>query len=176
MTLDDLAQLHGTDKGSRPARGLSAKHYTDVYEQLLAGRELEPLTVLEIGVNTGASLRMWADYLPAATIIGGDSNPRCRAHAGPRTTILIGAQADPEFLAEAASLGPFDVIVDDGSHHLADNEATLAALLPHLNPAGWYAIEDLPSREGTTAKLAAIRRSAAGHRVDTHPGLAVIHA
>ena len=39
----------------------------------------------------------------------------------------------------------FDVILDDGSHKVDEQLATLAALFPLVRPGGFYVIEDLGS-------------------------------
>jgi predicted O-methyltransferase YrrM len=101
------------------------------------------MTVLEIGVYKGASLRMWRDYFRQGSVVGIDKNPAAEAHADERIRIHVGSQADGEFLdsvAEAA--GPFDLIVDDGAHRFEPQMESLAHLWPHLNPNGIYVIED----------------------------------
>ena len=144
MTLDELAILHGTDKGSGWAHGLSPKGYTGAYEQLLGGKRKRALRVLEIGVGHGGSLRMWAAYLPKGRVIGLDLRARALEHADPpRIEVVIGDQADPEVLAALAGRGPFDVIVDDGCHRTPAQRASFEALWPALKPGGWYAVEDL---------------------------------
>jgi cephalosporin hydroxylase len=143
MTLDELAIRYGTDKGSRPAHGLSGKGYARHYERLLDGRRREPIRLLEIGVWLGASLRMWAAYLPNAEIVGVDRRPTSRRFTTARTRIVIGDQGDPATLAQLAALGPFDVIVDDGAHTTAKHRASFGALFPSLRAGGFYAIEDL---------------------------------
>jgi hypothetical protein len=40
-------------------------------------------------------------------------------------------------------IGPLDLIVDDGSHVNGDQITTFKTLFPHLNPGGYYVIEDL---------------------------------
>ena len=64
LTLDSLAEKHGTDKGSVPVSGLYPKHYTRLYERYFAHLRDEEITLLEIGVQAGASLRMWEEILP----------------------------------------------------------------------------------------------------------------
>lgn len=154
--LDDLARRHRTDKGTAPARGLTAKGYTLTYERLLAERRHEPLRLLEIGVRTGASLRMWEGYLPRAEIVGVDIDPACMAHATERAWVVIGDQADPDLLDDLVATGGFDVIVDDGGHRLDQITASFGRLWPTIRPAGWYAIEDLNSFEGAASKIAAV--------------------
>ena len=64
--LDELAIAFNTDKSTR-THGFT-NHY-QVYFELL--RDL-PLKLLEIGVQSGASLRMWKQYFPKAEIYGLD--------------------------------------------------------------------------------------------------------
>ena len=76
ISLTGLADLYGSDKGT-------IKHnYTHIYEQILrelgvTHRKTHSLRLAEIGVACGASLRMWANHLPAATIEGFDIQPEC---------------------------------------------------------------------------------------------------
>ncbi|MCP4967873.1 MAG: class I SAM-dependent methyltransferase [bacterium] len=101
-------------------------------------------SVLELGVKTGASLRMWREYLPNAEIHGVDLNPYCLRQRGERITIHCASQDDEDRLNEVALIaGGFDLIIDDCSHI---NELTLAShriLWPHLRGGGHYVIEDL---------------------------------
>lgn len=67
MDLRKLAKKHGTDK--------SVHGYCPHYERRFAGWRHKPITLLEIGVDAGASMRMWRDYFPNAKITGVDINP-----------------------------------------------------------------------------------------------------
>lgn len=53
MILDELAISFGTDKSSR------THHFTKHYEVYFEPLRNFPLKILEIGVQSGASLRMW---------------------------------------------------------------------------------------------------------------------
>jgi methyltransferase family protein len=133
-SLDEIALACGTDKAS------DGHGYTRCYEQELGHRRDAPLRLLEIGVLDGASLRAWRRYFPRATVHGIDLDPRCAVHEG----VFIGSQGDPAFLREvAARAGPFDVVIDDGSHLGHDVLASMLALWPHVRPGGCYVIEDL---------------------------------
>ena len=62
----------------------------------------------------------------------------------PRARVFWGDQADPESLrAAAAEAGPFDVVIDDGSHRSDHMLHTFHALFPSLSPGGVYIVEDL---------------------------------
>ena len=149
-SLDGIAARYGTDKGTQHAgrmtrKGrLAPKRYTLSYERFLGPQRLEPLALLEIGIDRGASLRMWEDYLPNARIAGIDMKRRCRKYASERSRVFIGSQTDPAFLESVATeVGPFDVIVDDGGHTMEQHLISLTTLWKHVKPGGVYFIEDL---------------------------------
>ncbi|HJT91696.1 MAG TPA: class I SAM-dependent methyltransferase [Mycobacterium sp.] len=133
-TLDDLAIRHGTDKSSL------AHHYTKIYERYLDRRRA--ITLLELGVWEGESLRMWREYLPHATIIGVDKHDRGIQVDG--THIYVADQADVRELGLIADrFGGFDVIIDDASHISSKTIASFQILYRHLRPGGLYFVEDL---------------------------------
>ncbi len=136
--LDLLARRHATDKGP------DGHAYTTGYFALFAPLRERGLALLEIGVASGASLRMWEDFFPNARIFGIDEDPAAARHASARARIFIGDQVDADFLAKVVlETGPLDVVIDDGSHHPDHQLASLRALFPHLRDGGVYVIEDL---------------------------------
>jgi demethylmacrocin O-methyltransferase len=149
--LGALFDHHGSDKESY-------HHYSPVYEGLFAGKRHEVGRVLEIGVYQGGSLRAWKDYFPHAVIVGLDidfSNMSYQVEDWTKERILLiqGDQTDPTDLDRAARFGPFDLIVDDGSHDISDQLGSLLNLWSTLAPGGWYVIEDIL----TTAHLYTLR-------------------
>jgi hypothetical protein len=142
-TLREIALEQGTDKEG-------AHTYTEAYERHLGHLRGSPITLLEIGIGGyadprqgGASLRMWKTFFPRAQIIGLDIHDKS-ALAEDRITILQGDQGDKAFLERIAlEHGPFDVVIDDGSHRCRHVIASFEALFPHLTETGIYAIEDL---------------------------------
>jgi trans-aconitate methyltransferase len=142
-TLDVLGLRHGTDKAS------GHHDYLAFYERFLRPIRDAHMRVLEIGVREGASLRMWADYFPNATIVGIDIDPECRRHAGGRISVEVMDQSDlPALAALARGYGPFGLIVDDGSHIWEHQITALRHLYPHLQPGGCYILEDLDTSYG----------------------------
>jgi hypothetical protein len=133
----------GTDKQG-------AHSYADAYEWHFRHLRHRAITLVEIGVggyrdsiSGGESLRMWKEFFPKAQIIGIDIHPK-EGLSEDRITILQGDQSDENFLEGFASrYGPFDVVIDDGSHICAHVIASFRALFPHLAEDGIYAIEDL---------------------------------
>lgn len=117
------------------------------YVPLLEPFRNHPIRFLEVGVQNGGSLEIWARLFPAATIlVGCDIDPRCAAleFADPRLHLVIGDVLDPNTLSQiTAASREFDVIIDDGSHRQADIVGAFCALFPTLADGGLYVIEDL---------------------------------
>jgi demethylmacrocin O-methyltransferase len=136
-SLDALAIRHGADKSSK------VHGYTRAYERHLAPLRQLPIVLLEIGVGGGASLRMWRDYFPRATLYGLDLAD-CKGLEGAGVRTFQGSQSDEDVLERLLhATGPLDVVIDDGSHRWADLIASFRKLYPHLKPGGYYVIEDL---------------------------------
>jgi trans-aconitate methyltransferase len=136
-SLDELALRHGTDKSS------AAHGFATFYDVHLEPLRRLPGNVLEIGVKTGASLRMWRDYFEQAHIWAIDSKPDCLEHAGERIEIVIGDQCDPEALERCAPGESFMLVVDDGSHQADAQQGSLLALWDRVAPGGCYVCEDI---------------------------------
>ncbi|MGI4978539.1 MAG: class I SAM-dependent methyltransferase [Janthinobacterium lividum] len=144
--LDAIGLRRGTDKSSRH------HDFLRVYESFFAPMRDRALRVLEIGVWEGESLQTWAEFFPRAQVVGADINPDTVRFAGGRVAVEVADQSDPERLAAlAAAHGPFDIVVDDGSHVWAHQILTLQVLLPHVVAGGFYVVEDLDTSYGELA-------------------------
>lgn len=143
-SLKTLGTYHLTDKfdENHSFAGLS---YLDVYEKYFVQFKDKTVSLLEIGVRDGASLRTWKSYFKKGNIYGIDIDPRCKAFEEKRIQIEIGSQDDDAFLSRC--FGPdvkFDIIIDDGSHVNQMTLASFASLFDQrLNSGGIYVIEDL---------------------------------
>ncbi len=140
--LDLLAALYGTDK-------FGEHEYTPIYQALMHASRRKPVRLLEIGVGGyagalgGESLHMWASYFRRGRIYGIDLYDKTALTAG-RVHVFQCSQVDaPKLTALAQELGPFDFILDDGSHLNAHQIETFALLWPHLKDGGTYIVEDV---------------------------------
>nr|ABL09966.1 O-methyltransferase [Streptomyces echinatus] len=123
--------------------------YTPHYDRYFAPLRDGVVNLVEIGIGGyddpdqgGASLRMWKHYFPRGLVHGLDVYEK-RGIAEPRLFPLRGDQSDPAYLAGlAAERGPFDIVVDDGSHLNEHVLTSFEALFPHLRPGGLYVVED----------------------------------
>jgi hypothetical protein len=143
VTLDAIGLRFGTDKSSRH------HDYLNFYEQQFARRRQEPLTLLEVGVFNGASVRTWREYFPNAKIVGADIEPMAKRWRGERIEIEYMDQSNLEDLNRVAiKHGPFDIVIEDGSHLWEHQITTLKTLYPHVRPGGLYVVEDLQTNFG----------------------------
>lgn len=139
MTLQDLGDKYGTDKGNaaHSHKGLS---FLKTYEFYFETIRMQPINLLEMGARDGRSLRMWRDYFPHGNIYGLDNNPASAAHESDRIHIEIGSQDDPTVLSKFPAM---DIIIDDASHINSLTLASCRFLLPRLKSPGYYIIEDM---------------------------------
>ncbi len=142
-SLNAIGTRHGTDKGK------GGHGYLDFYERFLAELRDRPITLLEIGVLGGRSARTWAEYFPAGRIIGVDIDRNTLQFAGDRIIIEMADQSDVrELVRLGVTYGPFDVVVDDGSHLWNHQIATLQYLYPFVRPGGYFIMEDIHTSFG----------------------------
>ena len=144
--------------------GCEKPDYGYAYDEMLGKFRNKPIRILEIGVSQGASLEVWREYFPKSEIVGVDIDPNCKKYADKRAKVLIGDQADQEFLKTIE--GDFDVIIDDGGHHCFQHVFSFGELWSRVKVGGYYIIEDLHTaywdeyggnREGTSETVKMIK-------------------
>ena len=136
-SLDTLGWKFGTDKASYHS-------YTIMYEPLLVQWRDEPIRLLEIGVLNGSSLLMWDSYFshPWARLFGaGITDPVMQSQGRVRT--IKADQSREDDLSKLRDIGPWTVVVDDGSHVPQHQLLTFQRLFPSVVPGGLYIIEDI---------------------------------
>jgi hypothetical protein len=142
--LSELAVRYGTDKWG------SMHQYPHVYERHLNELQDRKMSILEIGIGGfndpaqgGGSMRMWKRYFRRALISGIDILDKAPV-AEPRMLTMQADQSSVEDLARVAErFGPFDIVIDDGSHNPKHVLTSFHALFPHVRSGGLYIIEDL---------------------------------
>jgi hypothetical protein len=127
--------------------------YLDFYHEYLSKYLLrsDPLTLIEVGVQEGGSLDMWAKYLPHTRIIGIDIDPVCvRPYDSRRIEVVIGDQGKeefwngflPQFVPIEGHPRGIDIFIDDGGHFCDDQILTLHKVWPFICDGGTYIVED----------------------------------
>jgi glycosyltransferase involved in cell wall biosynthesis len=153
-----LAQKYGSDKCPRIRHS-----YTPRYHQLLHDKKVT--NFLEIGIGTvslmkpivgetyrpGASLRMWRDYFPEASIYGCDIDRSVLFEEERIKTFWVDQNSTHELETCVPDI-QYDVILDDGSHILEHNVTSFKALWSRVAPGGLYIIEDAEACKFETLK------------------------
>jgi hypothetical protein len=140
-----LAKASGSDK-------YYLHHYEHYYSKWLEPyRAIPNLTMAEIGVFSGHSLKLWSDFfLFPKVILGvaydpGDTHapemPKIpNAHSSVR--VVFGDQSATQTMKTICNHGPFSIIIDDGSHVPWHQMFSLYSLWPCILPGGIYIVED----------------------------------
>jgi hypothetical protein len=135
MGLNELAKHHGTDKFYHH------NYYTRVYENLFRPYK-KSCDILEIGVYFGSSIKVWDDFFESGIVHGIDVEPKSLDYG--RIQCFVVDQSNEESLKQFSDLGyQYDIIVDDGSHKMKDQQITVQLLFKNLKSGGTFVIEDL---------------------------------
>ena len=127
-------------------------HYFDIYEQHLSHFKCAavPPRVLEMGIYSGGSMKMWRWYFgPRAMIYGLDISPATKVYErnesyGAPDAIFVGSQGDPNVWQKVeATEKQLDIILDDAAHTPQLQIAALKLAFRLLAPGGVYLVEDL---------------------------------
>jgi len=142
--MNSLLELHLNHQGK-----VSDKWsiYLTEYDRIFEKYRDKPLRILEIGVQNGGSLEVWAKYfLNAKVIVGCDIDEKCAQlkFDDIRIKIVVGnanSNRVEKLISEFSD--KFDIIIDDGSHTSSDIIKSFARYFPYLTEGGIYIAEDL---------------------------------
>lgn len=124
-----------------------AHQYIEVYEAFFEPIRDRVANVLEIGINTGNSHRMWSKYFPQATIYGIDVVNYCNGMMGEDRIHAFFTDAYTLETIESLRGLTFDVMIDDGPHTLESMKFFLSEYPKLLSVNGIMVIEDIPYPE-----------------------------
>ena len=142
-SLDRIGLKYGTDKAS------NHHDFLHFYERFFDPLRNQPVTLLEVGVYQGGSIRTWEEYFASGRIVGIDIDPATRRFASSRITIEMADQSNiQDLVGIGVRFGPFDVVIDDGSHLWDHQILTLQYMYPFLRPGGYYVLEDIDTSYG----------------------------
>merc|ERR1719482_1717565 len=110
---------------------------------MLAGK---PLSLAEVGIQSGGSLHMWSAVLGQQVMVYGlDILDACKQFQEPNVDITVGDQSDWKMwqgFFTKVNKG-IDILIDDGAHQAHHMLTTLQAAFPQTHPGGYTAIEDI---------------------------------
>ena len=133
--LHDIGMKYQTDKAFY-------HRYMDFYEQFFAPIKNDVKKVIEIGVYVGSSIQTWLEYFPNATIYGIDCDPRPEVLQHERF-VFITKDALKEDVYSMFSDDDIDIVIDDGSHYMSQQQDALKYYWTKIKPNGYFVMEDL---------------------------------
>ena len=124
--------------------------YLEVYDEIFQSYQNKDINLLEIGNGVGGSIKLWLDYFKSIKIHGLEINDLKGLHdlnnQYDNVDIVMGIDAYSEEAVNLTSLkGPFDIIIDDGSHLTAHQLFVMNRYMPLLKSGGLMIIEDIQS-------------------------------
>ena len=137
-SLKSLAAIYPTDRDHR-------HDFFKVYDPLFC-RMKDIKNLIEVGWWDGNSLEIWSRYFPKAKIWCVDAKaPDYNNEIGNIQTLKIDNRNADELEAYGKSVSDIDVIVDDASHSMKDQQTIFGKLFKSLKSGGVFIIEDLHS-------------------------------
>ncbi|MFT5859007.1 MAG: SAM-dependent methyltransferase [Flavobacteriaceae bacterium] len=138
-SLTDMCIKYPTDKCP------DGHNFIELYEDLFSPMRDTMGKFFEIGIRSGISHLLWREYFPTAEIFGIDILDFSKQSEGSGITTFVADQSNREDLQafiDKCGTG-YDVILDDGGHAMHHQQVSLGFLFEHLNPGGYYLIEDV---------------------------------
>lgn len=141
---NSLKELYESHVGKVSDKWMS---YLDFYSEIFSAHRLDSIRILEIGVQNGGSLEIWAKYFPnAKNIVGCEIVPAAGDlnFDDSRISVIVGDANASETVEKIRTLThEFDIIIDDGSHRSDDIVRSFALYFPLLRDGGIFIAEDL---------------------------------
>lgn len=144
-TLSKISKKYPTDKD------FTHNYFNTVYERYLSPIKEDVKLVCEIGIGgfisgywvPGNSLKVFRDYFINAEILGLDIK-NYEIDDLSRIKLDWIDQSKKDIVIDYSSkLNNYDLILDDASHNIYDQQITLAYFFRSLKPGGIYILEDL---------------------------------
>lgn len=140
MLLESATALESGDPAANPLS------YWKHYDEFISRHQIEPRTILEVGIWKGQSSQVLSNAFPESKIVGIDIDlSRLAGLRLPNVTFVEGDQTSPQDLDRAIQQfgsNGIDLVIDDSAHFGFFSETTFWHLFPHVRSGGGYCIED----------------------------------
>jgi hypothetical protein len=145
-----ISPHYGTDKGE-------PKSYIDgYYEENFNKYREKNITLVEIGVRSGASIKLWSEYFNKDSKIYGLDNLYDKEFNSVPINDSWVSQENVQYIVGDAytseiadGLGKIDILIDDGPHSLESHIKLLELYIPKMNSGGVIVIEDVSYSQNT---------------------------
>lgn len=142
MTLKQILQDFNLE--SHTDKNTTHCYIEQFYESAFKPYKNKKISILEIGISLGASLKLWKEYFKnSVNIIGIDNREHVMLEQYKNIDGVIYYFEDaynPDIIKKLPKL---DIIIDDGHHELGTQIKAMEIYLPLLKKGGIYVIEDI---------------------------------
>jgi len=153
--------LYCTDKGGH--HNYVNRIYNNIFD---IKNRFDKITLVEIGVFTGHSLKLWSDWFTNGNIIGIEIN-KSKGLTGDGFNALnaiydfnvIWKDAYVETTVDMFDDNSIDFLIDDGTHELEHQLFTVKKWLPKLKSGGILLIEDIKNHHDFDLFINAVDRT-----------------
>lgn len=137
-------------------------------------KEFQPVRnycrMLEIGLMTGASLKMWTEYFPLYQLAGIDLRDGWNDARPWQQDLAADANVELHFGIDSTKQivdfeEPFNIILDDGAHDWQSQLKTFVNYWPQLKAGGVYYIEDVEDANSMELLKQGIMQHCAGETI-----------
>ncbi len=124
-------------------------NFTDFYDKLFNSDKDNVKIVMEFGVASGSSIKMWREYFKLAKIYCYDINLECQEYVNKLPDVVFNyLNQDSKYSIKNAissdiKLGTVDIIIEDGGHFSTQQRNTLEVMWSYLKSGGIYVVEDI---------------------------------
>lgn len=152
----ELCRIGGnfdTDKSPFSVNSACSKHrkgYTAIYQMLFSTFKHRLVRIAEIGIEAGASLRMWSKFFSSeARIHVFEKNTQFIDDAKkfnlPNVTFVHTDVDNIQYLDNSfqTTRVSFDIIIDDSTHHIPHQNNIINTVSKYLKSGGMLIIEDI---------------------------------
>lgn len=142
--IQECGEVYGTDKEKNHG------YISNFYEKEFYLFKDKEIKLLEIGIYTGDSLKLWRKYFTKGEITGVDITLNNVNDLSDDINYLVANAYEDDF---SKTLSNFDIIIDDGPHTFETQYKFIELYYPKLNEGGIMVIEDIHHSEEITQKL-----------------------
>lgn len=138
FSLDKIVDNRFTDKNT-------CHSYLEIYEKIMKAKHLTNGNILEIGIQTGGSMKLWNDYFVNANIYGLDVNkaPDFLEQFKRVNCLKMNAYSQESIDFFSSRNIKFDFIIDDGPHTFESMSYFIQNYIKLLSSDGILIVEDV---------------------------------
>jgi len=143
--MDDLLNYIETNYNARKVSKYAIGYIHEFYNSIFSDKKHENLEILEIGIHSGNSIRIWSEFFSNSKITCIDIKEHSSALdlKNKKNIECIYADAYNVDILHKLKNKKFDIIIDDGPHTFESLNFFIDFYFQFLNPNGYFILEDI---------------------------------